>query len=265
LGDSGSTTIDGNLIAANEGSGIDLIDTSSGNVVTNNFIGVNAAGATTLGNAGSGVYIDSADNQIGTPAAGNSIAYNGSNGVTVALSDTDVRNTIRGDNIYFNGGLGIDLGDDGVTPNDAQDPDFGPNEFQNYPVLTSVSLAGSNATISGTLNSTPSSTFIIDFFASVIWDTSTFGEGQKYLGSTAVTTDASGNASFSATVGGVPSGFNYFAATATDSVGNTSEFSYDPTPGEDASAAAPPAPQTFAHQNHFNDNKRITIDDDQDA
>jgi hypothetical protein len=265
LGESGSTTIDNNLIAGNQGNGVNLADTSAGNLLTSNFIGVNAAGASTLGNVGSGVYIDSADNQIGTPAAGNSIAYNGGNGVTVALSDADIGNAIRGDNIFFNGGLGIDLGDDGVTPNDLQDPDAGPNKFQNYPVLRSVSLSGSNATISGTLNSTPSSTFIIDFFASVIWDTTTFGEGQKYLGSTTVTTDVSGNASFSAGVGGVPSGFNYFAATATDSAGNTSEFSYDPTPGSAAPAAAPQSQATPAFHQRFNGEKRITIDDDQDA
>jgi hypothetical protein len=113
-------------------------------------------------------------------------------------------------------------------------------------VLTAVTLSGGNATISGTLNSTPLSTFVIDFFASQIWDTTTYGEGQKYLGSTTVTTDAVGNASFTATVGGVPAGFNYFAATATDSSGNTSEFSYDPTPGAAPvpSAVAQPAAVT---------------------
>lgn len=100
-----------------------------------------------------------------------------------------------------------------------------------FPVLTSVALSGNTATISGTLNSTPNSTFAIDFFASQIWDTTHYGEGQKYLGSISVTTDASGNASFTATMPGVPSGFNYFAATATDSNGNTSEFCYDPEAG----------------------------------
>ena len=60
-----------------------------------------------------------------------------------------------------------------------------------------------------------------------------------------MTTDAAGNASFTATVSGVPSGYNYFAATATDSVGNSSEFSYDPTPGNPPrgrTVALPPPP-----------------------
>ncbi|MDB5320647.1 MAG: hypothetical protein JWN40_2278 [Phycisphaerales bacterium] len=240
----GSTAGAGNVISANEGNGVVL--GSSGSSVQFNFIGLAADGVSALGNAGDGIYIDGSDNSIGTPATGNSIAYNGGTGITVALSLLDVRNAIRGDNIYLNGRLGIDLGDDGVTMNDPQDPDVGPNNFQNFPVLTSVTLSGSTATISGTLNSTPLSQFVIDFFASQIWDTTTYGEGQKYLGSTTVTTDAAGNATFTATVSGVPAGFNYFAATATDASGNTSEFSYDPTPG--ASPTSPGAPTAPAKQ-----------------
>jgi hypothetical protein len=235
----GATAAAGNVISANQQNGIQLA--GDGSSVQFNLIGTDAANddaATNLGNVQDGIFIDGSDNQIGTSTSGNTIAYNLRTGVGVAPSTLDLRNAIRGDNIYLNGALGIDLGEDGVTPNDPQDPDVGPNDFQNYPVLTSVSLSGSTATISGTLNSTPNSTFVLDFFVSQIWDTTTFGEGQKYLGSTTVTTDAAGNASFTATVPGVPSGWRYFAATATDSVGNTSEFSYDPTPGEPAASAA---------------------------
>jgi hypothetical protein len=237
----GAAAAEGNLISANEQNGINLI--ASGNDVENNRIGTAANGTTALANAGDGIYIDGSDNTIGTPGTGNTIAYNGGTGISVAFSPADLRNAIRGDNIYLNGRLGIDLGDDGVTMNDPQDVDSGPNEFQNFPVLTAITLSGGTATISGTLNSTPSSTFAIDLFVSQIWDTSTYGEGQKYLGSTTVTTDAAGNASFTTTVSGVPAGWNYFAATATDSVGNTSEFAYDPTPGASpqAQAAAPSA------------------------
>ena len=213
----------------------------NGNSVQSNLIGVAPDGTTALGNREDGIDINGSDNVIGSPTTGNSIGYNGQVGVAVELSPTFVRNAIRGNNIFYNGGLGIDLGDNGVTPNDPMDPDVGPNNFQNFPDLTSVSLSGSTATISGTLNSTPLSTFIIDFFASQIWDPTQFGEGQKYLGSITVTTDAAGNASFTATMGGVPAGYNYFAATATDSAGNTSEFDHDPPAPSASQSPNPPS------------------------
>ena len=223
----------GNTISGNSENGIEL--DGSGNTVVYNNIGVQAADPSAgLGNGVDGVRVLGSNNVIGTTTAGNNIGYNVGNGVTVGLSPADttaIQNSIRGNNIYYNGKLGIDLGNDGVTYNDPEDPDVGPNLLQNFPVLTSVTLSGNTATISGTLNSTPLSTFAIDFFSSQIWDTTHYGEGQKYLGSISVTTDATGNASFTATMPGVPSGFNYFAATATDSNGNTSEFAYDPVAG----------------------------------
>ncbi|HXE52701.1 MAG TPA: right-handed parallel beta-helix repeat-containing protein [Tepidisphaeraceae bacterium] len=235
----GNAAAQGNVISANFENGVDLAAGTSNSSVQFNLIGLAADGSTALGNALDGIFIDGSNNQIGTPTTGNSIAYNGHNGITVGTSAADVaaiQNAIRGNNIYLNGGLGIDLGDDGVTMNDLGDADTGPNMLQNFPVLTKVTLSGNTATITGTLNSTPNTTFALDFFASQIWDTTHYGEGQKYLGSISVRTDASGNASFTATMPGVPSGFNYFAATATDSNGNTSEFCYDPeaatTPGQ---------------------------------
>src|SRR5207253_1041260 len=49
-------------------------------------------------------------------------------------------------------------------------------------------------------------------------------EGQRFIGFSNVTTDSAGNASFSTTIGSVvPVGF--VTATATDPLGNTSEFS----------------------------------------
>ena len=56
-----------------------------------------------------------------------------------------------------------------------------------------------------------------------------FGEGEVYIGSIAVTTDSSGNATITASLsGGSPLGnatTGYFTATATDPGGSTSEFS----------------------------------------
>jgi hypothetical protein len=98
--------------------------------------------------------------------------------------------------------------------------------LQNYPVLTSASVAGGIATISGTFNSEFSKQYRLEFFSGIECNKSGFGEGQTFLGFTNVTTDASGNASFGPmTFSGAPNNQTAFAATATDPDGNTSEFS----------------------------------------
>lgn len=246
------TTGAGNIISGNDGNGAELDD--SGNILSFNAIGAqaNTYDAAALGNGLDGVLVLGNNNTIGSPTTGNSIAYNGDIGVAVGLSTADVTaidNAIRGNNIYLNGGLGIDLGSDGVTMNHPTNPTPGPNNFQNFPVLTAVTLSGDVATITGTLSSAPNSTYYIDFFTSQIWDTTHYGEGQKYLGSITVMTDASGNASFTATMSGVPSGYDYFASTATDTNGNTSEFDYDPEGATSGDAAIP------LHKRHSNEGR----------
>ena len=198
----------GNVIARNI-VGVDLHETgTTGNVVQGNFIGTNAAGATGLGNANVGVDIASgaSGNTIGGTAsgAGNVIARNGGagpNGAGVNVgnnpTDTSINNAILANSIVSNAGLGIDLGNDGVTLDTSGGPHAGPNHLQNFPVLTSAVVVGGTTTIAGTLNSTPNATFTVQFFANAASDPSGFGEGQQYLGQTGVTTDGSGNASFS--------------------------------------------------------------------
>jgi hypothetical protein len=108
------------------------------------------------------------------------------------------------------------------------------NFEQNYPVLTSA-LSGSSVLVSGTLNGQAGTTFTVDVYASPTADPSGYGQGQYYLGSATVTTDASGNVTFAADFsaanvpgGAVPAGWA-ISATATDPNGNTSEFSQDVT------------------------------------
>ncbi|MBA2557342.1 MAG: hypothetical protein H0V12_08390, partial [Chloroflexi bacterium] len=110
-------------------------------------------------------------------------------------------------------------GASGVTPNDPGDFDTGPNDLQNFPVLDEAN----GTTIAGTLNSEPATTYRLEFFSNEACDGSEHGEGQTYLTSTDVTTNADGNASFTATAPVVLDGF--ITATATDPDGNTSEFS----------------------------------------
>jgi hypothetical protein len=76
-------------------------------------------------------------------------------------------NSIRQNSIFSNTGLGIDLGADGVTANDSLDADAGANGLQNYPELyTSTYNATTNEqTTTWWFNSTPNSTFTIDFYS----------------------------------------------------------------------------------------------------
>ena len=220
----------------NAGIGIAGTDTS-GIVVEGNSIGVGADGHTPIPN-GYGVWLfgGTSNNTIGGTAAGagNVIADNDSAGVLLDqyyLAPITTGNAILGNSIYNNGGLGIDInrtplgqGPDGPNPNDPGDADVGNNNLQNYPVLTSVVSGSGSTTIQGTLNSTPNSTFRVEFFSNTTVDPSGYGEGEHYLGFANVTTDASGNASFNITLAAATGG-EFITATATDSAGNTSEFS----------------------------------------
>jgi uncharacterized repeat protein (TIGR01451 family) len=104
-----------------------------------------------------------------------------------------------------------------------------------------------SVTFGGTLDSTPDTTFRLEFFSNHAADPSGFGEGEIYLGSGMVTTGADGKATFS--VQAIDFGGTY-SATATDPAGNTSEFSGTVSQAQPASAdlsitaAAVPSPVT---------------------
>jgi hypothetical protein len=96
-------------------------------------------------------------------------------------------NMIRGNSIFANGGLGISLttveaptsDPASATPNDPGDADSGPNDLQNYPVLSSVGAAVGarhpRARVEGTLNSLPGR-YILEFFAN-----SSGAQGERLL------------------------------------------------------------------------------------
>ncbi|GEM_PF-1010211 len=247
----GGTSVEARNIISGNGTGISfgtVADPSSsptGNFVQGNYIGLSAAGAP-LGNSLEGVFIrDYSHNNIigGTaPGAGNVIAYNGDGGIHIArtplangASAIPTGNSILGNSIFENydlasnpyPGLGIDLnqvaavGGDGVTENDPGDADAGPNNLQNFPVLAQ----GPNGSLICSLNSTPNRSFRIEFFASDAADPSGYGEGEVFIASQNVTTDASGNVNFTFTPPQTP-GKPVITATATDNqTGDTSEFS----------------------------------------
>jgi hypothetical protein len=218
-----------NIISGNVNRGVLLSAGTGGSAkVYGNYIGTDVSGAGALANY-DGVYIgnSSSYNDVGgsSPGMPNRIAYNTRYGVCVV---SGTANTISENAIFSNGDLGIDLGEDGVTANDYQDPDTGPNNLQNRPILTSVVVSGGNTTVQGTLNSTPDRDFTLEFFENFTADPSGYGEGASYFGTTTVHTDASsGSVSFSVPFAGysIPDG-RYVTATATDqTTDDTSEFS----------------------------------------
>lgn len=228
-----------NIIAGNSQYGIVMFafGTIENNVIAGNSIGVNVAGDP-LGNGFDGIRLQTgvSNNVIGTngdglrdDVEGNHIAYNGLAGIVVGLNadaTTTVRNAIRGNSIHSNGGLGIDLGRDGVTLNDIGDGDAGPNDLQNFPVLyNAVAVSPVGTAVAGTLRSVPGVSFTIDFYANAAADSSGFGEGERWLGSISVMTNPAGIANFAGTLPAATTIGEAITASATDALGNTSEFS----------------------------------------
>lgn len=195
-------TLLGNVIAGNGGDGIRIEGQATvNNRVADNFIGLTASGEGARPNAGAGIrVIDASETHIAKfdslAGTGNRIAYNGQAGIVVTGAATAT--VIESNQIYSNTGLGIDLGDDGVTLNDPGDGDSGPNNRQNFPVITEAYVVSDETTVvRGTIHSLPNARFPIQLFVSPNCDASGFGEGAEFLGQTEVElTDANGYGQF---------------------------------------------------------------------
>ncbi|MFZ4289021.1 cadherin domain-containing protein [Variovorax sp. HJSM1_2] len=214
---------EGNVVVRTAHSGI-VISDATGTVVQGNRTGTNLAGTATWGMAESGIYITAgAANSL---VQGNVVAYSQSEGGIVLSSSAGTGNSLLGNSIYGNTGLGIDLNVDGVTANDTGDADSGPNNLQNFPVLTVARTNGAgNFEITGTINSTANSYIRIEIFANTANDSTGYGEGQTYLGFVNVLTDGSGNATFSTTLTATVAAGAFISATATKSVAGYGSFS----------------------------------------
>jgi hypothetical protein len=255
----GTATGSGNVISGNSGDGVYVsVSTNTAPAVTQmliqgNLIGTDASGTHALPNGGYGIEITNFGKPSSTvravavggsaAAAGNIIAFNGQAGVAV-LNGTG--HSIQSNSIFRNGGLGIDLNGDGVTLNDTADADTGPNNLQNFPVITSATVSGGVLTVSGTLNSSASTTFNVQFFSNDSADASGYGQGKTLLGAQNVSTDANGNGTYTVNFNSVAAG-EAITATATDPNGNTSEFSAAvtaaaPTPTPTATPTPMPTP-----------------------
>jgi VCBS repeat-containing protein len=221
-----------NVISGNSGFGVNIGFGASGTQLSGNSIGLNADGTALLGNHADGVFIQGSTT-INNMVNANVIAGN-DGGVRIFAG---VGNTISQNSIYSNEGpstafsrLGIDLGDNSgfsPTPNDLGDADVGPNRFQNFPLLAAATPEPSGGVnVTGSFNSTANGNFTLEFFANVAANESGFGEGQRFLGSTIVATDAGGNAGFAVSFAGPVAAGEFITATATNNTTkDTSEFS----------------------------------------
>ncbi|RJP32059.1 MAG: hypothetical protein C4547_14415 [Phycisphaerales bacterium] len=202
------TLIEGNMIGA-DATGRGAIPTLNG-VVVAPFISRYALEGTQVGGT--------------EPGQGNLIAFIERESVLVTPTVQGV--WISGNSIHSNGRLGIELGGDGVTPNDPGDGDAGANDLQNFPIITAAEGGDGKTRVQGTLSSLPARTFSVELFASEACDPSGHGEGAEFLAVFDVDTDGRGEASFDVVVQTpVPQG-HVITATATDvQAWNTSEFS----------------------------------------
>jgi len=226
-----------NVISGNAGYGI-RIDQGDQSLIVINYIGVARDGLTSLPNGGNGIEIlgEAYDNEIGNPiflftsgnslpvSSANRIAHNGGHGIALknAGGNDPNYNQLYQNAIYDNAGLGIDLGDNGVDVNDPGDGDGGANGGQNYPVLSGT---GGSTNVTVTLASTGNSAYDIDLFRSTACDPSGYGEGEAYLTTVELTTDASGNASTEVDLDGLASPGEGITAIARADFRITSEFS----------------------------------------
>ncbi|OFY87975.1 MAG: hypothetical protein A3F72_08370 [Bacteroidetes bacterium RIFCSPLOWO2_12_FULL_35_15] len=218
--------IDSNVVSANRQNGITihLVGTDS-NIVIRNKIGTDISGTLPLGNAFDGIRIGEGPqkNVIGSAGKGNIIANNGGNGITV-MTSAELYNRFTENSIYNNAELGIDLFPAGPSPNDIGDTDSGANDLMNFPVFQNVNLntLSGITTISGTIDYTVFSGangIKIEIFKSDN-DASGYGQGKEFIGSALA--NASGNWTFSCSC---LAATDIITATATDQLGNTSEFS----------------------------------------
>ncbi len=173
-----------------------------------------------------GLFIDdSSNNTIGGPQISNQNTFYDFGASGIVIQD-GTSNTLLGTLVYAAEGIGIDLGDDGVTANDALDTDTGANDLQNSPTFNGISVNELGQTIiQGRLESAPNANYIIEVVSGSECDGR--GGSADRLGRSVVTTDANGVVDFEhvATdrISAVPLTAQ-IAGTATNSAGSTSEL-----------------------------------------
>ncbi|HWW60735.1 MAG TPA: right-handed parallel beta-helix repeat-containing protein [Thermoanaerobaculia bacterium] len=207
---------EGNFVGHGWGEGI-IVQDGDGIVVRNNVLLDTQNAAIVLVSGQKRGSNGSRNNEIANNTIVDAGQRGGGDGIRVIVSDLrNDRATLRGNRITHSYDLAIDLGDDGVTLNDANDADEGANALQNFPVITSATATS----VTATLSSRHSSSFVIELFKG-----EACGDAAASLGTYVVRTDRNGNAQLSASLADPLVAGQSVSATATDSVGNTSELS----------------------------------------
>jgi hypothetical protein len=221
--------ISGNfLIGVNIGFLVNGQSGGTGTTLQGNFIGTDATGSTSLGNRQDGVFVEV--NSITHTIKNNRIAFNGGSGiripdVTANPGDPGVQINIETNSTYSNEGLGIDIHKAGPDANDEFDRDLGANLQQNYPVITSVTVSAGGMRIIGFLSSEPSMSYFVQFFSSPACQGSNPRQGQQVIGQPILyRTGPDGMAPIDVFIPNAPAS-GYVNAAASDSRGNSSEFS----------------------------------------
>ncbi len=217
----GLAAADGNVLGANK-YGVRLSEQAHHNVIIRNAIGTRLDGSGAVGNSRFGVWLeDASDNIIGTLGSGNVIAYNDKGIVLKATNPSLIgrRNSWRGNACYNNNSMEIDIGDDGVSLNDAQDVDAGPNDQINYPLAAVVRARGATV-LKIWVNGTPFTYISIDVYYGDSCTPLGQASAQFYLATVDVTTDSHGYASYTLPT----TAHNAFALCATAGISGSSEL-----------------------------------------
>jgi parallel beta-helix repeat protein len=243
--------ITGNILPGNLQQGIGVVGETGHEPITNLRIGGLGFGSSNLisGNPQGGIVIST--KLTDCLITRNIITRNNMSGIHVycngdentvrisenVLAQNDVGISVLGNGTGYlisrnkierNNQLGIELAPEhccteGVTPNDPGDADTGPNNFMNFPELTSAKNHSGRLLVQGTIDTPNPKTVTIEFFANPVpnpgGDPTGHGEGAIYLGSDRPNPQGK----FMATLPAVAPG-TLITATATDAAGNTSEF-----------------------------------------
>ncbi|MFT5527690.1 MAG: hypothetical protein ACI9HK_005674 [Pirellulaceae bacterium] len=155
------------------------------------------------------------------------IAGSGKSGILIE-GDTAIKNTIAENSIFANTKIGIDLGSDGITPNDPADVDIGGNRLQNFPILSFIEDVNQDSSLLGvTLSAEPSQQYRIEFFATDFSDAQNLAgviQGKRFIGHALLTTNAQGYVQGTTELFEAITANEAITATATNSQGDTSEF-----------------------------------------